>query len=272
MKEKYLEKENIHQKLFRDKENDIFIGEHFEVILDENIKDREQESFTQSYIENVRSIENLKALEIHASDHSSFSDLIINFVDAVQKEFNLPALYLSSQHFQEQELSKLLENLATYASLRTLNLNDCNIGGDGAIKVAEFIAKNKSLTKIELSKNKLTLEGSQAIVKALQTNKMMRVIYLEECELDKKILFDFSQVFQEDNSLQFLVLAGNNASQKGYSTEVTLFCESLHAHTKLQLLNLNNFFMDQANVKDMAKLVATNQNLISLSPGLNYNG
>lgn len=77
---------------------------------------------------------------------------------------------------KNEEKLQFASGLADAKYLKTLKLNNCDLGNDFAIELGKALAKNISLETVDLDNNKIQSEGIQALCESLQENTTLKVL------------------------------------------------------------------------------------------------
>ena len=63
-------------------------------------------------------------------------------------------------------------------TLTELNLQDCHISSEGAVKLAAALCKNSTLKHLNLNRNPIGVEGASLMSDMLQHNTSLEVLWL----------------------------------------------------------------------------------------------
>lgn len=84
---------------------------------------------------------------------------------------NLESLSLyGNSNIGESGVERLVEGLEGSKKLKKLNLGDCGLKNEGAMKIASFLKKNPLLTYLDIEENSIAREGLEAVADALKYN------------------------------------------------------------------------------------------------------
>ena len=100
----------------------------------------------------------------------------------------------------------LAEMLSCNKSLTELNLRLCDIPEAGLREVARGLLHNTTLKKLDISHNKLGIEGSVALAEMLSCNKSLTELNLGLCDLPEAGLREIARGLLQNTSLQTLNL------------------------------------------------------------------
>lgn len=88
-------------------------------------------------------------------------------------------LNLSHNHIRDEDLLKLTRHLHYKGTkLRNLNLSNNRIGIEGAKSLADILVHNKSLLRLNLDTNSITGTGAENLAKAMSTNRHLMYLSL----------------------------------------------------------------------------------------------
>lgn len=83
---------------------------------------------------------------------------LYKFFYALQTNRRLEVLIMNKNNFASEKIRELKQFLYV-TNLKELRLSKCKLGNDGAAAIAEGLANNNSIKKIELSDNKIDDKG-----------------------------------------------------------------------------------------------------------------
>ena len=122
---------------------------------------------------------------------------------------------LFMEHIEQFRLSKpefynqLIKVFNNDPSLTTLDLNDNEIGDDGAQALAIALENNTSITEFNLEYNQIGDEGAQALATALQKNNSLTVLNLGYNEIVDEGAQALATVLRNNISIMELNLGSN---------------------------------------------------------------
>ncbi|XP_022804753.1 NLR family CARD domain-containing protein 3-like [Stylophora pistillata] len=110
----------------------------------------------------------------------------------------------------------LLTNiLRTNTSMTKLDLSLNKICDDGAAALADCLKEKKSLTDLSLSSNEIGDAGAAALAKCLKENKCLRTLDLDENNISEAGAAALAECVKENSSLEKLYLNGNILREAG---------------------------------------------------------
>ena len=115
-----------------------------------------------------------------------------------------PLLMLLRKHKKGTQASALIRG-----ELSSLNLNALWLIADDAEVVANFLASNKTVTKVRLDYNHIETDGAKALAEALKCNNSVRWLALYSNEIGNEGAEALITVFATNVSLGFVKLGGN---------------------------------------------------------------
>ena len=124
-------------------------------------------------------------------------------------------------------------------NLITLNVDECNLGAEGARLLALAIggSKHQSLQHVSLADNSISDEGMVDIITSLSLHPYMQNLYLEGNQLNKNGCMALSTLLRYScTKLQHLDLGSNELDDEGIDTLVPVLSKC----TKLQELYIDN--------------------------------
>ena len=98
--------------------------------------------------------------------------------------------------------------------LSSLNLNALWLIADDAEVVANFLASNKTVTKVRLDYNHIETDGAKALAEALKCNNSVRWLALYSNEIGNEGAEALITVFATNVSLGFVKLGGNTIAEE----------------------------------------------------------
>jgi hypothetical protein len=135
--------------------------------------------------------------------------------------FKIDKISIPTAPFFEQ---KLLPMLKKNDCLMTLELNNCDLGADDIAAVAKFIKKNKSLSTLDLSGNKINSPGAaKALAKAIKNHPDLSLVNLSGCQLGgyKNHTKVLSNILGGCKNLKSLLLDYNRIGIGGKDNEIS---------------------------------------------------
>lgn len=128
------------------------------------------------------------------------------------------------------------EMFVTNISLEELNLHGCRIGPEGARRLFANIHVNRTLRKINLTRNDLTNDGIAFVSKAIFLGSDQTNINPSNNNLTEKSLVALTSAFETHNKLTHINLSWNSIFAPG---AITNFCNMLSENEKLEEIHFS---------------------------------
>ena len=131
--------------------------------------------------------------------------------DNIQAGSALEYLSLAQNQLGDEGCKTIATGLANNTRLQVLTLAETNIQDDGCLELANVLAENRvSLTRLNLSDNKVTNVGCLALAEALRNNTKLKSLSLFNNRIGNVGVAGLANVLQATNrTLEQLNLAGN---------------------------------------------------------------
>ncbi|XP_056621176.1 dynein regulatory complex subunit 5 isoform X2 [Triplophysa dalaica] len=126
---------------------------------------------------------------------------------------SLLELDLSHNHIGERG-ARAVGKLLNRSKLQKLTAYNNRIRGPGAQALAHALARNTTLTSLNLRLNRIADEGGQAVAQALMKNKTLTELHLEGNEMTEPTAVAMSQALVQNSTLKTLNLANNRLGVK----------------------------------------------------------
>jgi len=144
-------------------------------------------------------------------DNNLLDEAVVpTLIEEIPKLEKLKVVNLSDNKFGDAGAIKLAEGLqsATLA-LSALQLSGNDIGNAGATAIGNFIAKNKSVSRILLSSNKISDDGAKEIAKALAENDLIDELDFSNNNIGNKGAIYLKKSLKGHKSILNVNLSGN---------------------------------------------------------------
>jgi Leucine Rich repeat len=153
--------------------------------------------------------------------------------------------------------------VSTEASLKSLSLIKAELGDEGAVVLAEGMARNKlSLRSLSLPGNKLTDMGGAAIVKALSTSEAsLQVLDLHNNQFTSAFGKQLADILTSSSKIAFLDVSNNQLKDAGVEP-ITM---ALHKNDTLKQINLFDTQVTNKSCEAFAGLLRVNTTLKRLN-------
>jgi hypothetical protein len=120
---------------------------------------------------------------------------------------------LLRKHKKEEDAEKLMRG-----ELKGLYLGYCEVGDDGAVKVAAFIEVDDILEGLYLDVNKIGPRGAKAIADALKCNKKVRYLGLINNQIGDQGADAFIDALSHNVRITWMSITGNNIAPESEAT------------------------------------------------------
>jgi len=148
--------------------------------------------------------------EIHFENNNLDKEVVPTLVEEIPKFEKLKVLDLSDNKLGDTGTSKLVEGLqGATLGLMALQLSGNGIGDAGATAIANFISKNKTVSKIVLKDNKISDEGAIALAGALKENDLIDEIDLSNNRIGNKGAMALKKSLKSHKSMLAVNFSGN---------------------------------------------------------------
>jgi len=117
-------------------------------------------------------------------------------------------------HFSLSKLTDALIN-NRYSKLSKLHLNECSIGNDDVIHLANLLRGNKTLTHLHLEDNLINSAGVEALALALQENNTLEELDLNNNRFDAVGAHFLAEMLKVNEGLRKLRLSRNDIGDEG---------------------------------------------------------
>ncbi len=86
--------------------------------------------------------------------------------------------YISFNHLSVEELEMLSVALSANLSLKTLGMDSCSIGGEGAELLSTGLEENRTLLGLDLRRNPINIimNGAAALASMLTVNTSLQIL------------------------------------------------------------------------------------------------
>jgi Ran GTPase-activating protein (RanGAP) involved in mRNA processing and transport len=152
--------------------------------------------------------------------------------------------------------------LLTNESLKTLILQDNELGEDSGDKIGSALIQNKTLKKLKISENKIKNKGAKSII---ENGERLVSIDLSNNDITPDICFDIQKLLLTSKNLEELVWDSNNIGLKG----IRIILEGVQSSKSLKKISLQNTNIGNTGVKIIAEGLIGNQVLEELDVSSN---
>ncbi|XP_078358279.1 uncharacterized protein LOC144643036 [Oculina patagonica] len=155
---------------------------------------------------------------------------------------------------------RLAEALKWNSSLTVLNLSKNNIGDIGATGLTEALQKNTSLTLLNLSKNNIGDVGATGLAEALKDNTSLTFLDLSDNNIGDVGATGLAKALQDNTSLTRLALSGSNIGDHGAAG----LASALKENISLAVLALSGNNIGDHGASGLAGALQENKSLTKL--------
>ena len=149
-----------------------------------------------------------------------------------------------------------------------VSMRNLGIGPDGASAVAEALARNSKVTKLDLSLNNIRDEGAVAVARLLEMNSLIVSVNLSENKIAKEGADAIANMLTLNDSLRHFDFSRNSLTDDS----VQLFANTLQTDDALETVDLShNAFSTKAG-EYLGDMIRNNSSLKELSLGWNHFG
>ena len=208
----------------------------------------------------------LAELNIGGNILSVTSECWIHLFKALCNNTSLKKLDIGDNQLGVKGSLVLAEMLSCNKSLTELNLGWCNFFDvKFTMLIASGMHHNTSLKKLDISRNKLGMEGSVALAEILSCNKSLTELHLSVSEAE---LREIARELLHNASLKKLDISCNKLGMEG---SVAL-AEMLSSNKSLTELNLGWCHLPEAGLREIARGLLQNTSLKKLDISCNKPG
>ena len=223
----------------------------------------------EALCELLKSSPSLQHLNIHRNNLSSES--VASIITGLSHNSSLTTLDISNSHFSTANVhssaSVLKDN--SKCTLTKLNLEDCHIISEGAVKLAAALCKNTTLKHLYLSHNPIGehVEGATAVAKMLVENKTLTKLYLEDFHISSEGTVELIAALCKNTTLQLLDMSHNPIGE--HVGGATAVAKMLVENKTLTSLDLQDCHISSQGAVELAAALCKNSTLNYL--GMNRN-
>lgn len=147
-------------------------------------------------------------------------------------------------------------------------MRNLGIGPTGAVAVADALARNSKVTRVDLSLNDIQDKGTAAVAKLLEINSLIVDVNLSENKIGKDGADAIANMLTSNDSLRHLDLSRNSLNDE----RIQLFANVVQTEDALETLDLShNSFSTKAG-EYLGEMIRKNSSLTKLSLGWNHFG
>ena len=212
----------------------------------------------EALCELLKSSHSLQHLHIWVNNLSSES--VASIITGLSHNSSLTKLDISNSNFSMANAERLASVLKDYSkcTLKELDLQDCHISSEGAVKLVAALCKNTTLKHLDFSHNPTGVEG--AVAKMLVENKTLTWLDLEDCHINSEGAVKLAAALCKNSTLKRLNLDHNPIGVEGASS----MSHMLQHNTSLEDLWLRDDSVGEEGVHQLINSLKHNQTLREL--------
>ena len=149
-----------------------------------------------------------------------------------------------------------------------LVMRSLGIGPSGAVAVAEALARNKSVTRLDLSLNNIQDKGAAAVAKLLEVNSLITDVNLSENKISKDGAEALGNMLTVNDSLVRIDISRNGLTDD----DIQFFSNVLQTEDSLSALDLSHNSFGITGGEYLGEMIGRNTSLRELNLGWNRLG
>ena len=204
------------------------------------------------------------------SNNNLSSASVASIITGLSHNSSLTYLVISNSHFSMANVDSLASVLKDHSkcTLTELELADCHISSEGAVKLAAALCKNTTLKHLNLSCNPIgeDVEGVTGVARMLAENKTLTKLKLQECHISSKGAVELAAALCKNSTLKYLYLDHNPIGVEGASS----MSDMLQNNTSLEELYLRDDSVGEEGVHQLINSLKHNQTLWQLWLPMKY--
>lgn len=150
-------------------------------------------------------------------------------------------------------------------SLSELCLRDCGANDEAVIKLMDALKQAKGLQVLDLSHNRIGIDGCDAIGEMLTLNAKLRQINLSECDIGPGGAVAIARGFHTNTGVEALLLGDNGIGNEGAEA----IAHMLKVNNRLKHLDLQENGIGVQGTEEISDALKINRTLVFL--GLQWN-
>ena len=208
--------------------------------------------------------------ELYIFQNNLSSEGVASIITGLSHNSSLTKLSISKSHFSMANVDSLASVLKDHSkcTLTWLDLRDCHISSEGAVKLAAALCKNTTLNDLNLSRNPIGehVEGVTAVARMLVENKTLTMLDLWDCHISSEGAVELAAVLCKNSTLKRLNLDHNLIGVEGASS----MSDMLQHNTSLEDLHLCDDSVGEEGVHQLINSLKHNQTLRELQLPVKY--
>jgi Ran GTPase-activating protein (RanGAP) involved in mRNA processing and transport len=142
-----------------------------------------------------------------------------------------------------------------------LDLSKSNLGIDGAIALAHLLENNQYVTKLDLSDNNIGKDGAEKLAQALKKNKTITTLYLSLNNIGSKGAIALTQALEKNPTITELNFGWNSIGKDGAKA----LADMLKENETITTLNLSGNEIGKDGVIALAEALEKNKTIKTLN-------
>ena len=165
-----------------------------------------EEPDCEALCELLKSSHSLQYLNIDQNNLSSES--VASIITGLSHNSSLTQLIISDSHFSMTNVDSLASLLKDHSkcTLTRLDLEDCHISSEGAVKLVAALCKNSTLKDLDLDRNPIGVEGASSMSDMLQHNTSLEELYLRDDSVGEEGVHQLINSLKHNQTLRELWL------------------------------------------------------------------
>ena len=213
----------------------------------------------EALCELLKSSHSLQYLHIVLNNLSSES--VASIITGLSRNSSLTDLNISYTHFSMANVNSLASVLKDHSkcALTELELADCHISSEGAVKLSAALCKSTTLKHLNLTHNSIGehVEGVTAVAEMLVENKTLTVLDLHDCHINSEGAVELAAALCKNSTLKDLDMNHNPIGVEGASS----MSDMLYHNTSLEVLWLSDDSVGEEGVHQLINSLKHNQTL-----------
>ncbi len=136
------------------------------------------------------------------------------------KVLKLSGIKLKKIELQDEDIKVLLEALDNNQNITELNLSDNKIGVQGASMIASFLSSNNTLSILNLANNNIGTKGAFIFGKSLMDNNTLTSLNIRRNQIEAEGAIGLRNGLECNNSVKEIYIGWNNV-EKNLKSEIT---------------------------------------------------
>ena len=154
--------------------------------------------------------------KVDIGDNSLSSNSVASIMKGLLNASTIQQLDMGGSTFSEENcisLASLLQQAE--CQLGKLDIQECNISGEGAVHLAAALTNNHSLTWLIISDNPIGDIGAAAFGSKMRNNTALKTLYMNRCQITSEGCVQLAEGLIENTALLKLMIGGNHFGVEG---------------------------------------------------------